>query len=564
MPKAKKTNQLLQFFDKHILLFLAGLLLVFIPLYPKIPLWSPIEEYIVRVRLEDLLIAIAVPITLVQILRKKARFEPVIIKLFALYALVGLLSVVSAVFITKTVPLELLHLGKTMLHYFRYLEYFSVFLVTFAAIKNRRDLLKLLLIILSTLATIFIYGYMQKFYYWPVWSTMNREFSKGIKLYLTENARIQSTFAGHYDLAAYLVIILPLIFSIGLTLKRYYKWAAIVLFFCGSWLMVMSASRIPFFAYIVACAVVILLVGWFKKTWKDRLLSWLSHSLSYGLMLFFLLYYFGQGMLDRLSNVLSTSDQPVNLSEILDKTLDDLPIPTSDELYAWLPKQAGVPTSSQPAPTENDNLLAQVSAPSDQPPTTVKPGSEANINPERPRDVYEDIPEPVLTEVTLPDGTKKSVVLHQPRTFSECALKYELSLCIRLESLWPWAIQSFQHNPLLGTGYATLNKQYVSEFTFADGTDNNYLRTLGETGILGFLSFYGIIIYILYTSARMLFKLKNPVTQALVLGFTAGSIGILINALYIDVFAASKVAYTYWLMAGIIMAIKHNEFQTAA
>lgn len=557
MPKAKKTNQLLQFFDNHILLFLAALLLVFIPLYPKIPLWSPIEEYIVRVRLEDLLIAIAVPITLIQILRKKARFEPVIIKLFAAYALVGLLSVLSAVFITKTVPLELLHLGKTMLHYFRYLEYFSVFLVTFAAIKNRRDLVKLLVIILTTLAAIFIYGYMQKFFYWPVWSTMNREFSKGIKLYLTEHARIQSTFAGHYDLAAYLVIILPVIFSLGLTLKKYYKWLAYIIFFCGSWLMVMSASRIPFFAYIVACGVVILLVGWFKKTWRDRALSWLTHSLGYGLMLFFLLYYFGQGMLDRLSNVLSTSDRPVNLSEVLDETLEGLPIPNSDELYAWLPKLDGVPASSQPAPTENDNLLAQVSAPSDQPPTTVNPAN-------RPRDVYEDIPEPVETEVTLPDGSKETVVLHQPRTFSECALKYELSLCIRLESLWPWAIQSFQHNPVLGTGYATLNKQFVNEFTFADGTDNNYLRTLGETGILGFLSFYGIIIYILYSSVRMLSKLKNPLALAVVLGFTAGSIGILINALYIDVFAASKVAYTYWLMAGIIMAIKHNELQTTA
>ena len=78
------------------------------------------------------------------------------------------------------------------------------------------------------------------------------------------------------------------------------------------------------------------------------------------------------------------------------------------------------------------------------------------------------------------------------------------------------------------------------------------------------MSFYGIIIYILYSSVRMLSKLKNPLALAVVLGFTAGSIGILINALYIDVFAASKVAYTYWLMAGIIMAIKHNELQTTA
>lgn len=559
LKTAKKPRQqslwkkIIGWLDEHLLLILAGFLFCFIPLYPKIPLFSPIETYIVRVRLEDIFIAMAVPITLIQIWRKKARLNLLMLKLFAGYALIGLLSIVSAMFITKTVPLAPLHLGKTFLHYFRYLEYFSVFFISFAAIKSPKDLYKLLVVITLTVFAIFAYGYMQKFFYWPVYSTMNREFSKGIKLYLTEHARIQSTFAGHYDLGAYLVIILPVIFSLGMSRQSWQKYGLYLVYFLGSWLMVMSASRIPFFAYLVVSYLVIFIFGLQKRGLAAKFKCWTIKTISLSLMNFFLLYYFGSGMLDRLSNVLSTNDNPISLTIILDRAFAHLPIPKSSELYAWLPKDAQIPDQSQPAPTENETLIAQVSAPSDQPPVTTKPNTQSST-PNRPRDVYVDVPEPVTTEVTLPDGTTQSVVLHKERTFSQCALKYELSLCIRLESLWPWAIQSFQLNPILGTGYATLNKQYVTDFTYVDGTDNNYLRTLGETGILGFLSFYGIVIYLLFIMFKSLPKLKNPIHRAVTVGFLSGTIGLLLNAVYIDVFAASKVAYTYWLMAGLIMA----------
>lgn len=552
-------SRLANWLDSNLVLILAGFLLAFIPLYPKIPLWSPIETYIVRVRLEDIFIAFAVPITLIQIWRKKAQLSLPMVKLVGLYALIGLISVFSAVFVTKTVPLLPLHLGKTLLHYLRYLEYFSVFFVSFAAVKSRRDLYKLLTIITCTVLAIFIYGYMQKFFYWPVYSTMNREFSKGIKLYLTEHARIQSTFAGHYDLGAYLVIILPVMFSLGLSRKSWQKYGLYLVYFLGSWLMVMSASRIPFFAYLVVSYLVIFIFGLQKHNLITKLKYWIIKAISLSLMNLFLLYYFGSGMLDRLSNVLSTNDNPISLTTVLDQAFIHLPIPKSKELYAWLPKDSQIPDQSQPAPTENDTLIARVSAPSDQPPVTTKPTAQPSTI-TKPRDVYVDVPEPVVTEVTMPDGSKQSIVLHKERTFSECALKYELSLCIRLESLWPWAIQSFQLNPILGTGYATLNKQYVTDFTYVDGTDNNYLRTLGETGILGFLSFYGIVIYLLFSMFKSLPKLKNPLHQALTIGFISGTIGLLLNATYIDVFAASKVAYTYWLMAGLVMATYSSSY----
>src|SRR5690606_18678152 len=137
--------------------------------------------------------------------------------------------------------------------------------------------------------------------------------------------------------------------------------------------------------------------------------------------------------------------------------------------------------------------------------------------------------------------------------YSACSLDRGLSLCIRLETLWPRAIEGFKRNPLLGSGYATLTKETVEQFTEAESTDNNFLRTLGETGALGFITFYGVVVLTLWYAFRHL-RDNDTLARALCVGYIGGSIGLLINALYIDVYAASKVAMTYWGLAGIVVA----------
>ena len=72
---------------------------------------------------------------------------------------------------------------------------------------------------------------------------------------------------------------------------------------------------------------------------------------------------------------------------------------------------------------------------------------------------------------------------------------------------------------------------------------------------MGFVTFFGTIIVILYLLIRQAYKVTDPILKAFVFGFIAGSLGLLINAFYIDVFEASKVATMYWALAGIAMAI---------
>ncbi len=64
-------SKLLKWFDANILEYLSFALLIFIPLYPKIPIADLIPGYIVRLRLDDLLVAAAALIWFIWLLRRK-------------------------------------------------------------------------------------------------------------------------------------------------------------------------------------------------------------------------------------------------------------------------------------------------------------------------------------------------------------------------------------------------------------------------------------------------------------------------------------------------------------
>jgi hypothetical protein len=78
------------------------------------------------------------------------------------------------------------------------------------------------------------------------------------------------------------------------------------------------------------------------------------------------------------------------------------------------------------------------------------------------------------------------------------------------------------------------------------------LRTLGETGILGFITFYGCIGIILFMAVKY-WRDPDYLVSGMSIGLLGGSLGLLLNAIYIDVFAASKVAQTYWALAGLFI-----------
>jgi hypothetical protein len=539
MTKKKSAiKQLRKWLDKNILLLLSGILLVFIPLFPKIPFFSPIEEYIVRIRLEDLLIAATALVWLVQLIRKKIRWKSSLTWLILAYALVGLLSVISSLFIIKTVPLISIHILKTALHYFRYLEYFLLFFIVYSSINKLKDVKILLGVMSLSFLGVVIYGIGQKYYYWPVYSTMNREFSKGVRLYLTGQARVQSTFAGHYDLAAYLVVILPIMLALAYQAKnKIIKSLLFLAQFLGVWLLIMTAARTSFAAYALTTAVVIFSLGFKRASFWPKMRWITTRLLSLWTIIFIIMIGFGDDIYERSLQVLKSYPQAYSSYQQLEKK----------SLLLYSNTQAILETTKlnfkepTPPPKSISTEEAAVIVASDQRPTL-----------EKPSDVYEDIPDLIPTATISAKGETELIFVEQPRVWSDNALRYGLSMAIRLDTLWPRAVQGFVRSPLFGSGYATLNKTSSTDFTIADSTDNNFLRTLGETGLLGFITFYGVTIAGIFIAIRGL-KEKDMLLSTLSIGYLAAAIGLLFNALYIDVFAASKVAFTFWSVTGLYL-----------
>jgi len=528
-------KKLLKSFRENLFFFYSAFLFAFVILYPKLPLFDLIPGYIVRVRIEDFLILFAVIYIL--ILGLKTKFKNIIqtplTKNIIIYLIIGFLSMLSALIITKTVFWEPLHSGKMLIHWVRRIEYFSVFFVFYLAISKYKQIKILFSVFFLTLLGVNIYGFGQKYFEWAVYSTMNREFSKGWRLVLTEHARVNSTFGGHYDLAAYLVIALILSASFVFALKnRILKLGAIIIFTSSIFLMILTSSRTSFIAYIFA--LLILLAIW---SFKKRYLFWtLTRGIAVLYLSFFIFFSFG--------DLSSRFGQIMGVNQIW-------------TLIGFVKNPIKI---NVPAHLTLDQELALVATDSDVPPTIVgnqgRAGS-AQKNGELPPDVYKDIPEKFITTYTTDPitGVKTSTSSAVARRYSDAAFQVGLSGAIRLDTLWPRAFKAFKMNPLLGTGYSTLTKETVAQFTEAESTDNDYLRALGETGLLGLLSFYSIILVGCLIVIKKMIKTKELLNFGIYAAYLSGVMGILVNALYIDVFEASKVAFIFWSITAIVIRL---------
>jgi hypothetical protein len=585
-PKASLPRRILGWLDAHGLFSWTILLLVVVPLYPKLPLFDLIEGYIVRARIEDILILIAGVWWVIAWRRGKVSLQTPLTTAIVGYAVVGALSLFSAIYIIGTIPIELIHIGKSTLHYFRYLEYFFLFFLAFTTITTRKKLWIALIAIVLTLVAVVAYGYGQKYWYWPVYSTMNREFSKGMRLYLTEHARVQSTFGGHYDMAAYLVLITTFTYGLFSSIKQGWRWGLFVVYLLGIWLLVMSGSRSSFAGYGASMLILwcLILFEQWGRGWKKALPTAFKHGALIGISTTVIMLSFGQEMYDRfmqtlqgrpvlygyynqinearktlvhdtIPTALGLKDNPqiAQINDFLTQSEPPAGAVSTDELEAGL-----VASDTRPTP------VRPTTPPSDPDPQTPGDSPKEPTDSERPSDVYLDIPDLVRVATVSADGTITYIYVEKERTFSQTSIDKGLSEGIRLDALWPQAVRGFFAQPWLGSGYATLNKESAIHFTEAESTDNNFLRSLGETGVLGFLTFYGAIgvaIRLAWVTVARLAQQKTlmhheHILLGLNMSLIAASFGLLLNAYYIDVFAASKVAMSYWLLVGIVLAAR--------
>ena len=441
-----------------------AILILFIPLYPKFPLFSVNNTY-VAIRLDDIVVALSVLIWFVfQIKNKFPVFKIKITRLFLAYFLAIITSFITAFFVYQTENLNIL-----LLNLFRRFEYISLFFVTLSALKSLKEIKIFHIFFLIATTFVCVYGYGQKYFQFPVISTMNSEFSKGQLLQMNVWTRISSTFAGHYDLAAFMSVALIIIGGIAIISKnKLLKFISLIIWIASFQVLTLTASRVSIFAF------------------------WGGISLSLFLL----------------------------------------------RKYLWIiPISLLVVFSMFSSKDLNQRLLATIPALKNQFVSTNNNSNNLTSTP---------TPIPTIVVSTKPSDTKTStptptVVRHQ-ETENYLPVDTDVGVArsgeIRFNAEWPRAINAFKKNPITGTGLGSI--------TLA--TDNDYLRNLGESGALGFITFAAIIFYFIKKTFSFMFiknKTDNQKYAVILFGCLAATLA---NAIFIDVFEASKTAYLFWIM----------------
>ncbi len=461
----KKLSILTSFAPELLLKYLFAAILIFVPLYPKFPLFNVPGTY-VAIRAEDFLLALLGILLIFSGLKyKRLLLSSNTLRALLVYFAVGLLSVVSGILVTHTVsPL----IG--LLHWARRIEYVLPFVGGLILAQNSKHLKFILEIIPLVALGVFLYGLAQIYLQAPVIITQNEEYSKGFALTLQPGVNLASTFAGHYDLATYLAITLCILTATYFTLKhRWHKLIAILLFLSLFWMQLKTGSRIAFFSVLLGVTSVFLLSK--KPLWIIPL---------------YLLGVIG------LANTPSIAGRFGNLLNVLE--------------FRYLQDQVkGLFT------TRSQLVIPSVYAASTTSPSTPSP----DISP----------------------------------TPSLRPIQQDRSTSIRVDVEWPRAMRALAKNPLLGTGYSSISL----------ATDNDYLRSLGETGLLGFLAFLSIIISLITDLLIGLKRKLNPLSHQYLIGMMGALISFLIIATFIDVFEASKVATLFWLYMGLASGQKHTQ-----
>lgn len=534
----EKLTRLLRAIDKNLLKFLLAIFVFLIPLYPKFPLTIVNYTY-VAIRLEDLYVALIVIVFFIQILRRKVPFPTFFTKSILFFWLTVFLALLSGLYLTKTI--EFPHLG--FLHALRRVEYIIVFFIAASTVSKIEDFKLLLYSLLTSLFLVNIYGLGQRLLNWPAVSTMNPEFAKGKLLFLTPEARLTSTFAGHYDLAAYLVFLIAILWGVyfakidfRLNLKKKLIVALAALLTILVLIFSLQVEMILIFLTLMAGAAIFLI---FSGQPVGRVLTFILILLSIAILIFtasrtsFIAYMISTPALIIFLRKYKHAIFVIALSLLLFYTSKDLAQRFSKTFQI---KQIIVSEKTGEAYVSQKITTKELPAGT----TFLRLRQKTEETEESKR----------LKQELVKKATLEGKLSAEEQAAAEAEYKIitgfaaDISFATRLQVEWPRAIKAFLTNPLLGTGPSSIT----------ESTDNDYLRWLGEFGLLGFLAFLNVIFQVV----RLVFKRAFQVAKGsrpLLLALLFAIFGLLINASYIDVFEASKVAYVFWYTIGIYIGL---------
>lgn len=492
-------KKLITWLDNNILKLLLVGYIFFIPLFPKLPL-KMVDYTYIAIRFEDIFVAVVYFVFLIQLLRKRAHLNKTYLVLFLLFWVSTFISFLLGFYVQHTI--RIFTVG--FLNALRRIEYMSIFFVFASDVKTRKDVVLYLRCIISTIVIVTIYGLGQKYLGWPAVQTMNPEYAKGYLLVLDSWSRISSTFGGHYDLSAFLLFFMPLLLALTV---RVNKWFYLVFLLALSNL-VLAGSRVSYGAYVLSTLPFLL---YYRK--------WLLVGITLVATL---------GLTSLSTNLTQRINRSFQTKQIfIDKTTGQTTVPRRlkpDDLPVgdYIIDKSGandravdvgtVDTNTKDAREVKLNLLDDIRIEAKKTGKVLTAEEEARL-------VEEAFANMKVVSAVIPD----------------------ISVATRLQVEWPRAIKAFLKYPIFGKGPSSIT----------EATDNDYLRWLGEFGIVGTGIFMFILTKLFFT---LFFAARPSQTDHIVMGaLLAGFFGLLINATMIDIFEASKVAFIFWMVMGMVV-----------
>ncbi len=535
-------KKLLQSLRDHSLLFVTLGLIVFIPLYPKLPVLD-VRHTWVYVRLEDFVVlGILLWWAILLVRRRVSLVTPITVPIL-LFWLIGAVGTIHGILLIYP-NLSGAHPNVGFLSMLRRIEYMSLFFVAFAAMKEKRNLRLVIAALALTVFAVSVYGIGQKYLGFPAFLTMNEEFAKGIPIRLSALSRVSSTFSGHYDLAAYFVLTIPILASMVFATRNRIVQAAF-LGICGISLLVlfMTVSRISLLALFVAVGIVVFMQK--KKLAIAALPAILLAAAVVGMVSPKIVERFGSTVKQIDVLVDAQTGEAIGHTKLVpntyfaDKTVKQVFSRNVTNLYANASPSAALVVSYTRLEPEAV-LFVEPNAPTGE----NLPQGTGYVNlPLAPvtKKLGHFYFEPVLQAAT----TSAEVFIINGSFLIKKAFAYDLSFTTRFQGEWPRALDTFRRNVFLGSGYGSVGL----------AVDNSYLRMLGEVGLLGFGAFIAILVMAWLSIKSALRRIENSQTRSFLIGLLAGATGLAINALFIDVFEASKVAFVLWLLVGTALGL---------
>lgn len=558
--------KLLKKLDENLLKGLLTLFIFFIPLYPKFPFMIVNFTYI-AIRFDDFLTAFIVAVFVIQLLRGKVSFKHLKFKKeIAIFWGIVFLALLSGLFLTKTI--DYANIG--FLHAARRVQYMIMFFVAMSQIKSIRDFKYYMYTLLSVLVLILVYGVGQRLFEFPAVSTMNPEFAKGRLLTLTPEARLTSTFAGHYDLGAYLVFFYPIVFGLYFYVKRFSTTLKerLFLLFAGMAPFIMMMYAVGAAIYEGNPLAIFVITAAEPGNFFVLMTMLIAQIIFLGLYRIFPRTFLLALLTTAIAIIVSTASRTSSIAFMASIIayliyvkkpkwiifvlilLSFFTYKDSDLVERW----ANTIQIRQIIINEKtgEEVVVQQIRPDQLPAGTAFVNRKKDAESDLSKYIKDDLIRKATLSGALKDATAGGITTEQDyETYS--AVAADISIATRFQVSWPRAIGAFLQNPLLGTGPSSIT----------ESSDGDYFRWIGEMGALGAASF----IYVIGSIMKYLYDKRNNVSlkgRYILYGVIFGTAGLFINAILIDVFEASKVAYIFWATLGLfvgLVGLKESELK---